>query len=167
MIAELFGVPYYLRVEEKKVKVVVQNRKARHDYEILQTYEAGIVLVGTEVKSLREGKTQLKDSYAMIEDGELYLYNMHISAYDQGNIFNHDPTRKRKLLMHRQELRKLYARSVERGLTLVPLKVYFKGKVAKIEIALVRGKKLYDKRQSIGKRDADREIERRLKERDR
>jgi SsrA-binding protein len=154
-------------VEEKKVKVVVQNRKARHDYEILQTYEAGIVLVGTEVKSLREGKTQLKDSYAMIEDGELYLYNMHISAYDQGNIFNHDPTRKRKLLMHRQELRKLYARSVERGLTLVPLKVYFKGKVAKIEIALVRGKRLYDKRQSIGKRDADREIERRLKERDR
>jgi SsrA-binding protein len=154
-------------VEEKMIKVVVQNRKARHDYEILQTYEAGIVLVGTEVKSLREGKTQLKDSYAMIEDGELYLYNMHISAYDQGNIFNHDPTRKRKLLMHRQELRKLYARSVERGLTLVPLKVYFKGKVAKIELALVRGKKLYDKRQSIGKRDADREIERRLKERDR
>lgn len=152
---------------EKKVKVVVQNRKARHDYEILQTYEAGIVLVGTEVKSLREGKTQLKDSYAVIEDGELYLYKMHISAYDQGNIFNHDPTRKRKLLMHRQELRKLYARSVERGLTLVPLKVYFKGKVAKIEIALVRGKKLYDKRQSIVKRDADREIERRLKERDR
>lgn len=149
------------------MKVVVQNRKARHDYEILQTYETGIVLVGTEVKSLRAGKTHLKDSYATIEDGELYLYNMHISQYEQGNIYNHDPIRKRKLLMHKQELRKLYARSVERGLTLVPLKLYFKGKVAKIELALVRGKKLYDKRQAISSRDAKREIDRRLKERGR
>lgn len=153
-------------MEEKKIKIVAQNRKARHDYEILQTYETGIVLAGTEVKSLREGKTHLTDSYAVLEDGELFLFNMHISPYEQGNIYNHDPTRKRKLLMHRQELRKLYARCVERGLTLVPLKLYFKGKVAKIELALVRGKKLYDKRQSIGARDAKREIERRLKERD-
>jgi SsrA-binding protein len=165
LIAEPVVLPYYLAVEEKKIKIIAQNRKARHDYEVLQTYEVGIALVGTEVKSLRQGKTHLKDSYAVIEDGELFLYNMHISPYEQGNIYNHDPTRKRKLLMHRQELRKLYGRTVERGLTLVPLKLYFKGKVAKLELALVRGKKLYDKRQAIGARDAKREIERRMKER--
>ncbi len=151
--------------KEKKYKLITQNRKARHDYHILQTVEAGIALVGTEVKSLRQGKAQLKDSYAIIEAGELYLYNMHISAYEQGNIQNHDPTRKRKLLMHKRELKKLYARTAERGLTLVPLKIYFLGKVAKLELAVARGKKAYDKRQAIGERDAKREIDRKLKER--
>jgi SsrA-binding protein len=154
-------------VEEKKIKNVVQNRKARHDYEILNTYEAGIELVGTEVKSLRQGKVHLKDSYAVIEEGELFLYSMHISAYEQGNVHNHEPTRKRKLLMHKQELRKLYARTVERGLTLVPLRVYFKGNVAKVELALARGKRQYDKRQAIGKREAEREMDRKMKERGR
>ncbi|MCC6962134.1 MAG: SsrA-binding protein SmpB [candidate division Zixibacteria bacterium] len=150
---------------EVSIKNIAQNRKARHEYEILDTYETGLVLSGTEVKSLRLGKVQLADSYAVIEAGELWLYHMHITPYEHGSIFNHEPARKRKLLMHKQELRKLYARAVERGLTLVPLRIYFKGKVAKIELALVRGKKLHDKREAISNRDARREIDRNLKER--
>ena len=154
-------------MDEPSIEIIAQNRKARHEYEILDTYETGIALVGTEVKSLRLGKAQMQDAYALIENGELFLYNFHISQYDQGNINNHEPNRVRKLLMHKRELRKLYARAVERGLTLVPLKIYFKGKVAKLEIALVRGKKAYDKREAISQRDARREIERRMKERGR
>ncbi len=152
-------------VGEVSIKNIAQNRKARHEYEILDTYETGIVLVGTEVKSLRLAKVQLADSYALIEGDELWLHHMHITPYTHGNIHNHEPARKRKLLMHRQELRKLYAKAVERGLTLVPLRIYFKGKVAKVELALVRGKKLHDKRDSIADRDARREIDRNLKER--
>lgn len=152
-------------MSEEKQKLIARNRKARHDYEIVDTYEAGVVLVGTEVKSLRLGKAQLKDSYASIEADELWLHHMHISPYEQGNIQNHDPTRKRKLLLHRQELRKLKIRLEERGYTLVPLAIYFKGKVAKIELGLARGKKLHDKRQAIGEREAKREMDRRMKER--
>lgn len=151
-------------MEKPSIKVVTQNRKARHEYEILETLEAGIALLGTEVKSMRLGKVQLADSYAVIESGEVFLLNMHISPYEQGNVHNHDPMRKRKLLLQRREIRKLYSRVVERGLTMVPLKVYFKNKVAKIELALVRGKKSYDKRDAISKRDAQREMERKLKE---
>jgi SsrA-binding protein len=149
----------------KSVKIIAQNRKARHEYEILSTYEAGIALAGTEVKSLRLGKAQMQDSYVVIESGELFLYNFHISPYEQGNVHNHEPNRVRKLLMHRQEIKKLYARAVERGLTMVPLKIYFKGKVAKMEIALVKGKKTHDKRDAIIEREVRREIDRRMKER--
>jgi SsrA-binding protein len=156
---------YHHRVNDEKYRLIARNRKARHDYEIIQTIEAGLALVGTEVKSLRQGKAQLKDSYAVVEDGELWLHHLHISPYEQGNIQNHDPTRKRKLLVHKQELRKLQSHTAERGLTLVPLKIYFKGKVAKIELGLARGKKLHDKRLSITERETRREIDRRMKER--
>ncbi|MFH2054706.1 MAG: SsrA-binding protein SmpB [bacterium] len=154
-------------MSEEVRKFIARNRKARHNYEIVDTYEAGLVLVGTEVKSLRLGKAQLTDSYATIEEGELWLHHLHISPYAQGNIQNHDPTRKRKLLLHRRELHKLKTRLEERGYTLVPLSIYFKGKVAKIELGLGRGKKAHDKRQAIGEREAQREIDRRLKERHR
>nr|WP_027717461.1 SsrA-binding protein SmpB [Desulfovirgula thermocuniculi] len=145
-------------------KVVTVNRRARHDYHILETYEAGIVLTGTEVKSLRAGRANLQDSYARVENGELFLYNMHISPYDQGNRFNHEPKRTRKLLMHKREIMRLLGKSREKGLTLVPLKVYFneRGK-AKVELALARGKKAIDKREDIAARDARREIERALR----
>ncbi len=152
-------------MDTPEFKIIAQNRKARHEYEVLDTYEVGIVLVGTEVKSLRLGKAQMQDSYAVIDHGELFLHNFHISPYDLGNVHNHEPNRVRKLLMHKRELRKLYARAVERGLTLVPLKIYFKGKVAKLELGLVRGKKSYDKREAIIERDVRRELDRRLKER--
>jgi SsrA-binding protein len=152
-------------MDKPEQKVIAQNRKARHEYEVLDTYEAGIALVGTEVKSLRLGKAQMQDSYALIENGELFLHNFHISPYDLGNVHNHEPNRIRKLLMHKRELRKLYARAVERGLTLVPLKIYFKGKVAKIELGLVRGKKSYDKREAITEREVRRDLDRRMKER--
>jgi len=152
-------------MDKPEYKAIAQNRKARHEYEILDTYEVGIALVGTEVKSLRLGKAQMQDSYAVIEEKELYLYKFHISPYDQGNVHNHEPDRVRKLLMHKREIRKLFQRAVERGLTLVPLKVYFKGKVAKIELALVRGKKTHDKRDAIIERDARRDLDRKMKER--
>jgi SsrA-binding protein len=152
-------------MDKPEQKVIAQNRKARHEYEVLDTYEAGIALVGTEVKSLRLGKAQMQDSYALIENGELFLHNFHISPYDLGNVHNHEPNRIRKLLMHKRELRKLYVRAVERGLTLVPLKIYFKGKVAKIELGLVRGKKSYDKREAITEREVRRDLDRRMKER--
>lgn len=152
-------------MDKVELKIIAQNRKARHEYEILDTYEVGVALVGTEVKSLRLGKAQMQDSYAVIEEGELFLHKFHISPYDLGNVHNHEPDRVRKLLMHRREIRKLYQRAVERGLTLVPLKIYFKGKVAKLELALVRGKKTHDKRDAIIERDARRELDRKMKER--
>ena len=153
-----------LLMEEASIKNIAQNRKARHEYEILDSFEVGIVLVGTEVKSLRANKVQFVDAYATLENGELWVHNMNITPYEHGNVHNHEPVRKRKLLMHRQELKKLHARAVERGLTLVPLRIYFKNKVAKLEIGLARGKKMHDKRSSIADRDARREIDRKMKE---
>lgn len=146
-------------------RVVTENRKARHLYHILETHEVGIVLQGTEVKSLRAGKANLQDSYARVENGELFLYNMHISPYEQGNRFNHDPKRTRKLLMHKQEINRLQGQSQEKGLTLVPLKIYFKNGKAKVALAVARGKKLHDKRRDIAARHAKREMERALKTR--
>lgn len=146
--------------EEKNITV---NRKAQHEYFIIQTYEAGIVLKGTEVKSLREGKVNLVDSYATIKNGEVWLLSAHISEYKQGNINNHNPTRDRKLLLNKSEIRKLIGKIKEKGLTLIPLRLYFlKGKV-KVELALVKGKKSYDKRDTIAKKDFQREQERRIK----
>lgn len=149
----------------KGIKVVVNNRKARHDYFIEETYEAGLALTGTEVKSLRQGRANLQDSFARVENGEVFLYNMHISPYEQGNRFNHDPKRVRKLLLHKSEIRRLIGKTQEKGLTLVPLKVYFNPRgLAKLELALARGKKLYDKRQSMAERDAKREMAKALRE---
>ncbi|MBO8136943.1 MAG: SsrA-binding protein SmpB [Desulfotomaculum sp.] len=145
-------------------RVVTDNRKARHLYHILETYEAGIALKGTEVKSLRAGKANLQDSFARIEKGELMLYNMHISPYEQGNIFNHEPKRTRKLLMHKYEINRLLGKTQEKGLTLIPLKVYFKNGKAKVQLALAKGKRVYDKRRDIAERDAKREIQRVIKE---
>ncbi len=149
------------------MKVVCENRKARHDYFIHETNEAGIELKGTEVKSLRAGKANLKDSFATITNGEVFLENMHISPYEQGNIFNHDPLRKRRLLLHKQEIAKLFQKTREKGFTLVPLKIYFKRGRAKVELALASGKHNYDKRQSLHEKAAKREVERALKERQR
>lgn len=145
--------------------MVAQNRKARHDYEILDSYETGIVLVGTEVKALRAGKANMKDSFANVEQGELFLYNLHIGAYEPANRFNHEPERRRKLLMHRGEIRRLIGRSQQKGLTLVPLKIYFKRGRAKVQLALARGKRQYDKRRDIASRDAQRDVEREFKDR--
>ena len=148
-----------------KIKVVCENRRARHDYHIIETYEAGIALKGTEVKSLRAGRASLQDSFARVENGELLLYNMHISPYEQGNRFNHDPKRVRRLLMHKAEILRLWGKTREKGLALIPLKVYFKGGLAKVELALAKGKKVYDRREDIAERDARREIDRAVKER--
>ncbi|GEA14775.1 MAG: SsrA-binding protein [Moorella sp. (in: firmicutes)] len=150
----------------RQVKIVTDNRRARHDYFILETYEAGIALTGTEVKSLRSGKANIKDSYARVENGELILHDMHISPYEQGNRFNHEPRRPRRLLMHRYEIQRLYGKIREKGLTLIPLKVYFneRGR-AKVELALAKGKRLYDKREAIAARDAQREIAKAFRER--
>ena len=146
------------------VKTAAQNRKAFHDYFVEERYEAGIELAGTEVKSIRGGQLNLKDSYcAVTKEGELMVYNMHISPYDKGNIFNKDPLRARKLLMHRSEINKLAGKTVEKGYTIVPLQVYMKNGLVKIEIGLGRGKKLYDKRQDIAKKDQRRENERDFK----
>ncbi len=145
-------------------KVVVTNKKARFQYEIIETFEVGIVLQGTEVKSLRLGKGNLQDSYATIKDGEMFLYNMHISPYEQGNIYNHDPDRIRKLLLHKQEIKRLTGKIMERGMTLVPLKIYFKSGKAKAELGLARGKSLVDKRKEIARRDEQRMVEREFKE---
>ena len=147
-----------------RIKVVAQNRKARRDYELLDIYEAGMVLVGTEVKSLRSGKANLKDGYAVVEEGEVILYNVHISPYEAASQFNHHPERPRKLLLHRAEIRRLVGRTEQRGLTLIPTKLYFKHGKAKIELALARGKKQYDKRQEIAMRDLRRDLEREFKE---
>lgn len=143
---------------------MAQNRKARHLYFIEETMEAGIALQGTEVKSVRLGRVNLKDSYARVENGELFVYNMHISPYDLGNRFNHDPLRPRKLLMHRREINKLAGYIQNKGYTLIPLSIYLRGSRAKIELGVARGKKEYDKRRSIAERDARREMERSFKE---
>jgi SsrA-binding protein len=147
------------------VKTVCQNRKAYHDYYIDETAEAGIALLGTEVKSLREGKANLKDSYVMLKEGEAFLFNCHISPYSHGNIMNHDPLRTRKLLMHRAEISRLTGKVAAKGFTLIPLKIYFKDSFAKVEIGLARGKKLFEKRDTIKEREARREIERAMKNR--
>ncbi|NMC42298.1 MAG: SsrA-binding protein SmpB [candidate division Zixibacteria bacterium] len=152
---------------EQNIKIVTTNRKAFHDYEIITRYEAGLTLVGTEVKSLRLGKAQLMDAYASVENGEVFLHNMHISQYDMAHRENHDPVRKRRLLLTKREIRKLWSASNEKGFTIVPLKVYFKGPYAKVEIAVARGKRSYDKRQAIAKRDAQREMERKVRGSDR
>ena len=141
-------------------KAIATNRKARHDYAILETYEAGIVLTGTEVKSLRQGRASLTDAFASIEDGEVFLRNLHIPEYTQGTWTNHAPRRTRKLLLHRQEIAKLIGKTKESGLTLVPLQLYFSDGKVKVELALARGKRSYDKRQDLAKRDAQREIAR-------
>ena len=144
-------------------KMIANNKKAYHDYFILDTYEAGIVLHGTEVKSLRMGKCSIKESFIRIENGEVFIYGMHISPYEKGNIFNKDPLRPKKLLMHRFEIMKLTGKIAEQGYTLVPLQVYFKDGRAKMEIGLARGKKNYDKRQDIAKKDQKREAEKEFK----
>lgn len=143
--------------------VEINNRRAYHDYEIIDTYEAGIVLVGTEVKSIKNGKANFQDSYVIIRNDEAYILNMHISAYEQGNIFNHDETRTRKLLLHSKEIKKLRDKVTLDGLTIVPLKLYFVKNKAKILIALAKGKKTYDKRESIKEKDQQREIRKEFK----
>ena len=143
------------------IKIVTQNRKARHDYHILDTFESGIALEGTEVKSLRAGNANLKDSYARVDSGEVWLHNMHISPYEKGNRYNHDPKRPRRLLLHKREIKKLWDSVRQKGVTIVPVKVYLKEGKAKIDIAVAKGKKLYDKRHEITKRDLQREMERR------
>ena len=144
-------------------KLIANNKKAYHDYFILETYEAGISLGGTEVKSLRMGKCSIKESFIRIENGEVYIYGMHISPYEKGNIFNKDPLRVRKLLLHKGEINKLLGKMKEKGIAVIPLKVYFKGSLVKIEIGLAKGKKLYDKRQDIAKKDQQREASRDFK----
>ena len=154
-------------VKEKGRKVVAQNRKARHDYAIEDTYEAGLVLVGTEVKSLREGRASLVDGFAVIRDGEAWLQGVHIPEYTEGTWTNHEPRRERKLLMHKHEILRLIGKTRESGLTLVPLALYFKDGRAKVEIALARGKRTYDKRQALAERQASREAQRAMARRGR
>jgi len=146
-------------------KIIAQNKKAYHDYFVDERYEAGIALFGTEVKSLRKGAVNLKDSYCSIQAGEIFVHGMHISPYEFGNIFNREPLRDRKLLMHRREIMKLNGALTQKGLTLIPLSLYFSGPYVKVELGLCRGKKLYDKRASIAEAESDREIERRMKSR--
>ncbi len=147
-------------------KLLANNKKARHDFFIEEVYEAGVVLTGTEIKSMRQGRVNLKESYAKIERGEVFIYNMHISPYEQGNRYNVDPLRPRKLLLHKQEIRKLIGYTTQKGLTLVPLQIYLNDRgLVKMEIAVARGKKLYDKREDIAKRDAGRRMDRMLKNR--
>jgi SsrA-binding protein len=148
---------------ETEQRVVISNRKARHQYHILETLEAGIALKGTEVKSLRQGNANLQDSYALIKNGEVFLHSMHISPYEHGGQSNHEPKRTRKLLLHKKQIRKLLSAVAEKGMALVPLSVYFKGPYAKVELAIARGKRSFDKREAIAKRDAQREIARRMK----
>lgn len=151
--------------EKTNIKVLVQNRKARHEYFILETFECGIELCGTEVKSLRNGKANLADAYASIDNGEVFIKGMNISPFEQGNIFNRDPLRVRKLLLHKHEIRKLIGQIKQQGLTLIPLSVYLKGSLVKVSLGLAKGKKLYDKREDIAKRDAKRDAERAIKAR--
>ena len=153
--------------EKKGIKVAAQNRKAYHDYFVEEKYEAGIELAGTEVKSIRAGTVNLKDAYCGVKDGELFVHGIHISPYEKGNIFNKDPERVRRLLMHKREIRKLHAVVKQDGYTLVPLSLYFKESRVKVEVGLCKGKKNYDKRAAIAQRDTRREIERTMKERNR
>ncbi len=145
-------------MKTKGIKVLATNRKARHEFFIEDSYEAGIVLTGTEVKSIRQGKVNIKESYAVIVNGEVFIQGMHISPYEQGNIYNVDPLRVRKLLLHRREIRKLIGETKQKGFTLVPLSIYLKDGRVKVEIALAKGKKLYDKRDTIAKKDAERRM---------
>ena len=151
----------------ESVKIVAKNSKAYHDYFIEEKYEAGIELAGTEVKSIRMGNVNLKDSFCIIKDGQLAVHGMHISPYEKGNIFNKDPRRPRRLLMHKREIMRLFGRLKQDGLALIPLSIYFKGPRVKLELGLARGKKLYDKRESAARRDARREIDRTMKSRNR
>ncbi len=144
-------------------KLIANNKKAYHDYFILEKYEAGIVLHGTEVKSLRMGKCSIKEAFIRVENGEMFIYGMHISPYEKGNIFNKDPLRVKKLLLHRKEIDKIFGKMKEQGITVVPLQVYFRGSLAKVEIGLAKGKKLYDKRADIAKKDQRREAQRDFK----
>ena len=154
-------------MDRKGTKLIAKNSKAFHDYFIEDRYEAGIALAGTEVKSIRQGNVNLKDSFCLVKDGQMQVIGMHISPYEKGNIFNKDPLRPRKLLLHKYEINKLLGKTKEKGIAIVPLKVYFKGSLVKVEIGLAKGKKLYDKRQDMAKRDAKREMERALKDRNR
>lgn len=149
--------------EASNFRLIANNKKARHDYFLEETFEAGVELHGTEVKSLRQGNCSIKEAFVHIENGEIIIYGMHISPYEKGNIFNKDPMRPKRLLMHKKEIARLLGKIKEKGYTLVPVQVYFKGSLVKVEIALARGKKLYDKRQDIAKKDARREAERDFK----
>jgi len=151
--------------DKSGTKLIAPNKKARHDYFVMEAFEAGIELFGTEVKSIRQGRVNLKDSYCYIDKGEIFVSGMHISPYEQGNIFNKDPMRIRKLLMHKKEINRLLGQVTQQGLTLVPLSMYFKGSRVKLEIGLCKGKKLYDKRDSEAERKSDRDIERAMKSR--
>ena len=146
------------------IKIAAQNKKAYHDYFVDEKYEAGIELFGTEVKSIRAGSVNLKDSYCDVKDGELFVIGMHVSPYEHGNIFNRDPLRRRRLLMHKREIMKLHGLVAQKGMSLIPLSLYFKNSHVKVELGLCRGKKMYDKRDSIAERDANREIDRKMKE---
>lgn len=149
--------------ESKAIKLIASNKKAYHDYFIIEKFEAGIELFGTEVKSLRMGKCSIKEAFIQIEHGEVYIEHMHINPYEKGNIMNKDPLRTRRLLLHKREIAKLQAQVAQKGFTIVPLRVYFKGSLVKVEIALAKGKKLYDKRADIAKKDMKREAEREMK----
>lgn len=150
--------------EKPAIRVVADNRRARHEYEILEVYETGIELFGTEVKSMRNGKANLQDAFGRIEEGELWLYNCHVAQYEFGNRFNHEPARRRRLLMHKREINKVHQLMKEKGLALIPLKIFFKRNWVKVDIALARGKHLYDKRESITKRDSKRQLDRLVKQ---
>jgi len=152
-------------IDKKGTKQIADNRKARHDYFILETIECGIELVGTEVKSIRQGGVNLKDSWCSVDDGEMWIKGMHISPYDHGNIFNKDPRRVRKLLLHKREIMRLFGQVQQEGLALIPLSLYFKGSRVKVALGLCKGKKLHDKRDDMAKKAANREIERALKDR--
>lgn len=150
-------------MKNENFKTITENRKARHEYFVLESMETGIELMGTEVKSLRLGQVNLKDSWCSIDNGELFIKGMHISPYEKGNIFNRDPMRVRKLLMHRKEINRLFGKVKQDGLTLIPLSLYFKGSIVKVQLGLCKGKKLYDKREDAAKKDAKRQIERAVK----
>jgi SsrA-binding protein len=149
-------------VQDDQEKAVATNRKAFHDYFVDEVVEAGVVLTGTEIKSVRAGRLNLRDSYAKVVDGEMWMYNVHISPYEQGNRFNHDPNRPRKLLLHRKEIKQLQRKAEEKGFTLVPLRMYIKSHRAKVQLAVARGRRAYDKREAVAERDAQREIDREL-----
>ena len=154
-------------MKKEGIKVITTNRKARHDYEILSTHEAGLVLLGTEIKSIREGQVQLKDGYARIQGNEAVLHEVHIAPYPNAGPFNHEPTRPRKLLLHKREIRRLWGKTQEKGLALIPLSLYLKNSIAKVELGVARGKRKYEKREAIKKKDAGREIQRSLRQRTR
>jgi len=154
------------RTDEKpELETIARNKRARHDYHVIETWEAGLVLTGTEVKSLRNGKANLVDAYGIVKDGEVYLLNLHISPYEQGNVFNHDPTRTRKLLLHRREIRRMIGAVERQGLTLVPLELYFRKGKAKVALALAKGKQSHDKREDLRRRDDEREMARAMRPR--